>query len=175
MGFHICWVAVRGKPKKDVYSGFRLAATEEIEELPESPLVGATLLGGWTLLFANDPEELPILEPAPLRKHSIGCDLVACLVEEYSMISASVQFCDGEELWWLAYDSSKGLEDLKVRGTLPSQSGPIRDRHLQMQKAATTNVDYVFDIPIEIAKSIVGFRHDEENGDVTFTVLEMVA
>jgi hypothetical protein len=115
MGFHICWVAVRGKPSLEVYRGFRLIPTEENEEIPESPIVGAALRGGWTLIFANDPEELPVLEPEPLAKHSLGCELVACLVEEGAMISAAVHFREGQEIWWVAHDSTEGTKHLWKR------------------------------------------------------------
>lgn len=172
MGFHVCWVAIRGKPAPAVYASFRLQPTSEVEEYPESPLVGAALPNGWTVVFANDPEELPILEPAPLAEHSIGCELVACLVEEGAMVSAAVEFRDGNEVWWASHDSSKNLENLAERGTFPPQYASIKEDHFLKQRAPGAGADYVFDVPVELARSIVGFRHDEDNG-TAFTVLEM--
>ena len=173
MGFHICWVAVQGKPALEVYKSFRLQPTQEFEEFPESPIVGTSLETGWTVIFANDPEELPVLEPEPLAKHSIGCQLVACLVEEGAMISAAVQFHDGKEWWWVAHDSTKSLEHLLERGVFPPEYMSIKEQLLKRQQSSSGGVDYVFDVPIELARSRVGFRHDAESGGGTFTVLEM--
>ena len=172
MGFHICWVAVRGKPAQDIYAGFRLQPTQQTEELPESPIVGASLPDGWTLLFANDPDELPVLDPEPLAKHSLGCELVACFVEEGAMISCAVQFRNGKELWWVAHDSAQGLEHLEERGVFPPPYASIKASVLKQQQSSDGGVDHVFDAPVELARSLVGFRHDTADEGTIFTVLE---
>jgi hypothetical protein len=51
---------------------------------------------------------------------------------------------------------------METSGDLPADFDAIRARLSQKQDAAgrKPQVDYIHDVPIELAKSLTGFRHD---------------
>ena len=76
--------------------------------------------------------------------------------------------------WSVIHDCQKGKRHLDVQGEPPPEFTAIRDALLSKSKPG---VDYIFDIPVETAKSVTGYRHDEDvpglSGDI-FEVLENV-
>jgi hypothetical protein len=177
MGFSLAWVAVRGLRREKVLEALGLRATGEHEELPESELVGAALPSGWYLVVAD---HFGILEDGELaRALSKKGETVACWVEEHVMFSMACGFEKGKERWRVSHDSSRGLEHLETSGSLPASFAPIRDEHLQKQRAHETGgVDYLFDVPVELARSLTDYRHDhdiEGAGPEPFEILEAEA
>jgi hypothetical protein len=54
---------------------------------------------------------------------------------------------------------------LSKDGVLPPSFAAIREEMEQAQIAAggdEADVDYIFEIPLKLAKNLVGFKHDEE-------------
>ena len=57
-----------------------------------------------------------------------------------------------------------GPQGLEVEGTPPEVFPAIRKEMEEMQRAEggdQAGVDYIFEIPLGVAKSLVGFKHDE--------------
>ncbi len=76
------------------------------------------------------------------------------------------------------HDSGCGISHLKMEGELPPGSGAIRDRIMAKQQPAGgshAEVDCAFDVPIELAEALTGFRHDVEFVDDPFEVLKVNA
>jgi len=80
---------------------------------------------------------------------------------------------NGSLVWSVEHDSNKGIKHLSTKGNLPDSFQAIRTRHFEEQDSdknryktadGETSADYIFDIPIEQAKELTGFRHDEESG-----------
>jgi len=141
--------------------GFR--GTGVREEIPESPLVGATLPRGWYVVVVDRGESL--LKDELLRRLSAGCEAVGCFLEEHVMYSAAVGWANGCKVWSVTHDSAKARAHLQLEGDPPPALSAIRARLDTKQDAAggdTADVDYVFDIPVELAKAVTGFRHDED-------------
>lgn len=172
MGFSVAWLAVPKKAKAETISALGLRETEVREEMPESPLLGADLATGWYLLWF-DRASPAALKPESLRRISSGTELITCQVEEHAMISIASHWVDGAERWCVMHDSEDGLTNLEVIGSPPAALEPIRTKLMALQNGVT-NVDYVFDVPVELAEVFVGFRHDsafdDEDGKM-FTVL----
>ena len=165
MSFSIAWVAVRGRFHSAVLVELGLRATGHYEEFPESPLTCACLPTGWFLVFDNN-FELP--EPLPLARLSAGAEVVTCLVEEHGMTSAASAWRNGGQIWSIEHDSIEGIFHLVATGELPAVCVAIRDEYLKKQASdggEQSGVDYVFDVPIEVAKALTGFRHDTWPGD----------
>lgn len=162
MGFSLSWLAIRGKPPVRLFDELGIRGTGVFEEIFESPLTGATLPGGWYLLISDHGPDL--LNDHFLKRLSSGCDVVSCFVEEHVMCSAASGWKDGREVWSILHVSSEGIEHLEARGDLPAMFVPIRDRLRSEQKAAggrDSDVDYIFDVPVEVAWAVTGFRHDK--------------
>jgi hypothetical protein len=174
MGFHVGWIAVHGKPPSQVRSELGLVETDSREFVPESELTGVELPSGWYLVFCNSLAA-PELEVENLSDLSRGANVMSFLVEEASMISAAQGYAEGEQTWEVVHDSNEGREHLLTQGVLPPSFASVRDKLMRELKEDKRGADHLFDVPADLSKSIIGFRHDEDiagiEGDA-FTVLE---
>ncbi len=168
MGFSVAWLAVPARAKDQTLNALGLVETGGREDVPEGPLLGSDLPTGWYLLWFDEPSPAA-LKPEFLRSISAGTELFACQIEEHAMCSTAAHWVNGVEQWFVAHDSEDGLTNLEVVGTPPSALEAIRTKQVALQ-GGSSDVDYVFDVPLALAHSFVGFRHDEESGGM-FTVL----
>ena len=177
MGFSISWVAFKNLSKAEVLkrSGFRDSGTED--EANEAPFSLAELPTGWVVLFSNDFEY-------GAAEHLIGLSsgamVLSCQVEEHVMFSAAHCYSNGREAWSVWHNSERGHYDLSTRGTPPAEFAPIKiglNAKQDDSGGATSIVDYTFDIPVDLAAELTGYRHDRwkfDWGQPIFTVLERV-
>ncbi len=89
------------------------------------------------------------------------------------MVSKATGWRDGKIIWSVTHDAQKDRKHLEVHGEPPPQFTTIRDE--LSAKDMPKVCDYLFDIPVETARSVAGYRHDEDvpglSGEV-FEVLE---
>jgi hypothetical protein len=177
MGFSISWIAFQGKGKADVLAAIGLVDTGEAEEANEAPVSGAVLPTGWYVAFFNDYSYVAAERLATL---SAGCSVVVCQVDEHVMASAVFVYEDGLKRCSVSQESEKGRYDLSVDGDPPEMFSALRDRLLQQQDDAggsAADVDYVFDVPVQLAAALSGYRHDRwkfDWGEPMFSRLERV-
>jgi hypothetical protein len=172
MGFSVAWLAVPEKAKVATLTTLGLRETDVREDMPESPLLGSDLATGWYLLWFDEISPAA-LKPEFLRMISSGTELITCQVGEHAMCSIATHWVDGAERWFVAHDFEDGLTSLEVIGSPPAALDAILTEHMALQQGVT-DVDYVFDVPVVLAETIVGFRHDRAGTDAdsgTFTVL----
>lgn len=166
MGFKISWIGFSGIGKADVLSRLGLAESGQIEEVPESPFSGIEIPGGWYVVFANDFLFVNNFEsepPAKLGGYSRECRLVACQVHEGVMTSVAYGYDRGRPIWRIMHDAQQGIYDFTVSGTPPAEFEAIRARLTEEQDSKggkSSDVDYIFDVPVEVAYALTGFRHD---------------
>jgi hypothetical protein len=162
MGYCISWIAVRGIPKADMLARLCLRDSGETDEANESPVSGAELPTGWYVLFLNDIAH-PFVAPAALQNLSQGCAVVGWQIEEHVMLSASFHYSDGRHDWTITHESEKGLHNLEVEGAARDF---VVEMHAASQKKQSeesgqdAGVDYIFDVPLEAAERLCGYRHD---------------
>src|SRR5476651_1499939 len=118
MGYSMAWVAVRGGTQEAIASTFGLIDTGATEEIPEAPICGAELPGGWYLLVLNDCFHRLVMSDS-LAALSQGTALVGCQVEEHMMLSTAFFWRDGVLEWEVAHEADKGLYHLDIDGTPP--------------------------------------------------------
>jgi hypothetical protein len=136
--------------------------TGQIEEFPESRFSSAKLTTGWRLIWSNK-YNCPVLMNA-LATFASECDVVACQIEEHVMASSAELWRNGGRRWWLSHEGIDGPKGLESDGTLPQSYGVIRKEMEDAQLAEggeAADVDYIFEIPLKVAQSLVGFKHDE--------------
>jgi hypothetical protein len=95
---------------------------------------------------------------------SIDHDLLLCLVEEHVMASSSEFWSKGKRQWRLSHEGENGPKGLEVDGNPPEVYAATAKEMEALQLAEggdDAGVDYIFEIPLLIAKALVGFKHDE--------------
>lgn len=94
------------------------------------------------------------------------------------MFMSAALWRGGREIWGVRHRGGDfGDTDLVVEGTPPDVFQDLRASYLETQtslRGTDPRVDYVADIPLELARSVVGFRYDVINpgiDDTTFRAL----
>src|SRR5215472_7624048 len=175
MGYSISWIAARA-PASDVCDRLGLRPTGEQVEIPEAPIAGARLSTGWYLVVAARCDH-PLITGRSLGLVSAEADVVACSIEEHVMYSQSSFWSGGGRVWSIAHDAQRSIDHLEVSGELPPFFVEIRNRRFgeqSAQRGAAPAVDFVFDVPLEVAQRLVGFKHDVAGGPESFDVLEPI-
>lgn len=158
MGFRVLLIAVKGKEPGAVHRDYGVVPTGEHEEYPESPVVGAMLPGGAYLLYIHD-EITP--DPDVFRRLSTKASLIACYANETTMHSYARSWVNCVEIWSVDHDASQhGVRHLETRGSLPDQLDSIKKTQFAAQDKG--GADHVFDIPIELFRSLGGIRYDDD-------------
>jgi hypothetical protein len=162
VGFRISWLGFSGKSRDDVLAALHLVDTGIAEEVPERPISVTGAQEGWTIVWFNRFDH-PFAEDASLRLFSRGCTLVAVHVHEGIMFSCVELYRDGAPVWSVAHNAQEGMYDVQTEGTLPDEFADIRARltgEQDREGGQEADVDYIFDIPVELARAVSGFRHD---------------
>ena len=95
------------------------------------------------------------------------------------MGSAAFLYENGQRLWNVTHEASNGIRDLAVEGAPPEFFGALREEFEEKQAREDgheASVDFIFDIPIELASKLCGYRYDKSRfdwGQPDFTVLQM--
>ena len=163
MGFSISWYAVRESGAQKLLDRLGLSPTGETEEVPESLISIATLDTGWRIIWYNE-YECPFLRPEDLGVISNDQEVLMCQVEEHVMASSSERWRAGKRTWRIAHIGEDGPKGLSAEGDLPECFASIRREMEEAQRAAggdAADVDHIFEIPLKVAQTLVGFKHDE--------------
>jgi len=176
MGFKITWLAFHGKDKVDVLDAMHLRDTGIDDEAMESPACVASFPNDWTIVGLNRFAH-PFAEDASLMLLSQGCSIIACHIHEGVMFSAAQMYKDGKQQWAVIRDFQAGEYHLEVDGHPPDNLLEIAERQTRHQRedSAASGIDYMFEIPLELAESLCGFRHDLGSyawGEPKFTEVE---
>lgn len=158
MGFSISWLALNGPSSAHVLE--RLAAglkskDSKIVELPS----------GWRVLQVRRCDH-PLVKDDSLRRLSSGSDVIAVSVEEHVMFSMARRWENGLKTWCVAHQGDcEDRRNLREEGHFPPGYAEIKRRCFDLQAKEELNeddlpVDYIFEVPLELANAIVGYRHD---------------
>jgi hypothetical protein len=156
MGFNVSWLAIQA-PKKDVLATLKFAETTQDNNWNEEPFSGGELQAGWYLVFNNG---FDLLDDRYLAAGSKVGRLIGVAMLEGSTTSAAMEWRAGRQIWSVQHDGENGADgNLEEKGTLPAEYFHIRD-DLKAKQRGSKNVDYIFDVAIELAARIAGFRPD---------------
>lgn len=156
MIYSLCWLAVHGKVTDMILDELQLRRTGEREKIP-SKLAGADLPTGWYVIVKDQDVEL--MRDTLLKEVSLQCECVACFIEDASRTTSAVGWKNGRKVWSALHDGQQGKEHLLLRGEFPSLFGPILEGFRAKQKA-NPGADFIFEIPLELARELSGYRHD---------------
>jgi hypothetical protein len=174
MGYAVSWLAAKEEKSAALLQRLQLEVTVETDKYGESLFSGGALPSGWWVLFINQCEHA-FVRPESLASISANGEVVGCSVEEHVMWCTAELWRDGAEIWRVEHDARKGIDHLSSSGLLPEEFAAIETNFTEEQRKAggmNAGVDYFFEIPLQTAKSIVVFKHDEATpGSADFVVL----
>jgi hypothetical protein len=169
MGISLAWVGVKAAIAEDVRAMLGLIETGAIGRYFDFPISGLSLQNSWYLLAAKPCDHAIRSEPI-LSSLSAKTSVVACSIEEHVMFMSAALWRNGREIWSVQHRGGDyGDTDLVIKGSPPDSFEELRSRCFAAQESARgdeVGVDYVADIPLELARSIVGFKHDEANPEI---------
>src|SRR6266481_4536281 len=169
------WIFVDGIDQDALYEALDLAPageTPDWDDLGTSrvPLAGATLKSGWCAVFAKYALVMDTTagtNPSRLMRLPAKSRSITCVVLEHAMVSYSSLWQGGRHTWQIRHDSSQGGEHLEASGDFPPGFAGCRDIAMSKQrtreerrKPGEWGVDYVFDVPLDTAATITGYRHN---------------
>src|SRR5262249_13682293 len=148
--------------KAEVLETLSLAETGRSEEVPESPICGAELPDDWYLVFLNRFDHA-FAKPKSLEHVSSLGPVVTCQVEEHVMVSEASFFDAGRRVWRVVHDAQDNIYHVNTEGVLPSIYHEILRQERKRQDdegGEDAEVDYLFEVPVELAMHVCKFRHD---------------
>lgn len=162
MGFAISWIAFKDKTVAQTAGILSLAPAGDFEQEPESLFSGVQPNTRWSVVFINEFGHRSVSQRS-LQRVSEHSEVVAVNVEEHVMFSSAECWKTGKLLWKVSHEAESGPYNLEEQGDHPQQYVAIKERLLaeqQHEDQGERQVDFVFDIPLELADAIVGFKHD---------------
>jgi hypothetical protein len=163
MGYSLTWLAVRGISFPAAAERLGLAPTGEVADYAERDVSARPVSGDWSLVVARGSDHR-IAAARQLAALSADCEVIACSIEEHVMYSSCELWLRGQRRWRVVHDAQEGIDHLLASGDLPDDFAATRARFADQQDAEDgTDVDLYFEIPLVLAQSRVGFKHDEVN------------
>jgi hypothetical protein len=166
MGVSLSWIGVYAMAASELYTKLGLAETGQNGDYYDFPIAGVMLSTNWFLLTAKGCDH-SIVSRRVLSAVSAGSSAIGCSIEEHVMYQSATMWRDGQEVWRVQHRGGDyGIMDLVVSGSLPESFQDLRASFYAAQAAAGgahASVDHIACIPLELARSIVGFKHDEVN------------
>jgi len=156
----VSWIAFEGLDRAEILRRTNLSDTGVPDEFNEAEWSLGRFPSGWHFLWANDLDEV---SADRLQQLSAGCRVLACSANEDDMQTSARLYTDGAASWAIAHDSKVSQMHLELTGNLPDELQDIRDRLVEAQEssgAGHADVDYLFDIPLELANQTCGFDED---------------
>jgi hypothetical protein len=176
MGYAISWIAFKGTTAAQAAELLELTPSGEFDDSPEGMFSGAVFDKGWYVVLI-DKYAHRFVGARNLRRVSATTAVVAATVEEHVMFSSAEEWRGGQQIWSVTHEGESGPHNLEESGSLPEQYPSIKQRLLAAQEEEDRNapeVDHIFDVPLELAESIAGFKHDKAY-ETKFEILKPVA
>lgn len=164
MGWSLSWVGVRGVHAGELWRRLGLRPTGRTSELPVGRFSAATAEGEWTVICASRDDRF--VDGALLGPLSGYGEAVGCFVQEHAMFSQAVCWRSGERAWAVTHDAERSPDHLQACGDLPAPFHQLELEAMTARRLDPQGPDLVFDVPLDLAKAVVGFRHDEDEGRV---------
>ncbi len=143
-----------------------LRGTGTLSEVPDSDLNGATLPdGSYVSRLGADRLKLATQDVVARRLSGLG-ETIVCFVEEHTMCSYAASWRGGRRLWCIFHEAGRGdVMHLESEGQLPACFAEVyKDLRLQqqLQSKVKYGIDYIFEIPVEVACREGGYRYNED-------------
>jgi hypothetical protein len=175
MGYAISWIAFRDKTDAQGAELLDLSQSGKFEEVPESRFSAVRLDNGWYVVVINENGH-KFVRQRSLQRVSAAADVVATASEERALFSSAEAWNNGNLIWRVSHASGSSRH-LEEHGSLPGQYFAVKERLLaaqQREDQGDRELNYVFDVPLELSQAIVGFKQDRVL-DNRFEILKALA
>src|SRR5687768_11701336 len=164
------WLAFKGVSRTAILDRWKLQRATE----PDPAIFGTDLPDMWYLVLGNG---LRFMDDSIMNEACFDCHAVSCYLESHVMVSAAAGWERGRRVWSVLHDSEQDRNHLQAEGELPAAYAAIRETLSAKQKdqGERPRVDYIFDVPIDLAAAVTWFHHDRGTtaGYPGFESLEM--
>jgi hypothetical protein len=177
MGYSLSWLAFKGSTVEAGLEILGLSKTGSVGEWGRKSVSGHALPNGWHLVIAPRCDH-PLVSESSLAVLSRAAEVLACRVEEHVMFSSAEFWKQGEKVWSVEHDAQQDKRHLKFEGSLPDPCGVALQEAEEQQDAedlGPNEVDFYFEVPLQTANEIAGFKHDEENPALNYKQFEVYA
>lgn len=161
MGFSVSWLATQDCAPEVLREQLGIGILDSGDEVPQSSDYIFTSGGGWVVAVFNSGCDAA--EAWAERISKLGLDVITCSVEEHVMFSSVSLWKSGEQVWSVRHEPSNP-NDLTLIDKPPQELTEAVDRVQRARAEAGPDgdeVDWGFEIPVELGKILVGYRHDE--------------
>jgi len=176
MGYSLSLLAVQTSDPAEALRQLGYIRTGQSCEYAREPLSGYALPSNWFLIVARGCDSR-FLQPKILGPLSEHAPVVACSIEEHVMFSSAEYWAGGNQVWRAEHVGENGPIHLNTSGNLPPGFEVMAAAHKQAQEAEggeEAGVDHYFDIPLNAAKEITGFKHDNDVPGVDYESFEVL-
>lgn len=166
MGYRARWLAVKNVGLADLLAETGLRIESKIDEAVYDPgLYAVNLPGGWLVVMGDGWDWMDSIQPAQARALSKGTEALHFYTDDEPMNASLAAFRDGAKVWSLEHDRSKQERSPVITGSPPPLVATIVADLERQQAAAGDDCELLYDAAPEIAKALVGFRHDQTLAD----------
>lgn len=176
MGYSLSLLAVQTTDPAEALQQLGYIRTGQLCEYAREPLSGYELTANWFLIVARGCDNR-FLQPKVLGPLSEHFPVVACSIEEHVMFSSAEYWVSGNQVWRAEHVGENGPIHLNTSGALPQGFEAMAAARKEMQEAdggEKAGVDHYFDIPLNAAREIMGFKHDEDVPGVDYESFELL-
>ncbi len=176
MGYSLSLLTVQTTAPGEALQRLGYIRTGQSCKYAKESLSSYALPTNWFLIVAHGCDN-HFLQPKILGLLSGHFPVVACSVEEHAMFSSAEYWVDGSQVWRAEHIGENGPIHLKTSGILPAGFEAMAAAHKEAQEAEggkKADVDHYFDIPLNAAKEITGFKHDENIPGVDYESFEVL-
>jgi hypothetical protein len=178
MGYALSWLAFKDLPPETGLARLGLVTGSRLAAYAREPLSGQSLRGGWFLVVMKGSDH-PLVSESSLSALSAQSQVVACSVEEHVMFSSAEGWTNSERNWRVEHDAQQSARHLVASGWLPAAYAEVlrkaQEAHEAQQADDTEapDVDFFFEVPLEVALNVAGFKHDVEIPGINYGAFQV--
>lgn len=154
MGLSMSWMAVQAEDEAAALRNLGFRPIGEVSDPLRELEVMARSPGGWIVIVSTGRSRA---YEGMAQAASANYVTLAGQLDEVVMVSSLRAYREGELEWSVVHDLERTAESLSVKGSPPSELAGIRRQAEAEAAAGDKDVDYVFDVPLQLSTAITGF------------------
>jgi hypothetical protein len=173
MGFSISWLGFRDCEIKDAAALFGREIGDQSEDF-DAPTNAYASEKNWAIIIRSYCS-FPYPSDQALAELSEAREIISVHVEEHVMFAHAEFWRDGKAIWKVWHGGDENVRDFHAIGEFPASFETLKQQYFAKQDeedAGGAEVDLIFDLPLDLAAELTGFRHDEGAPDRVFFELK---